>query len=174
MAESRATGTPLDAFSETYDVLIQGIKATSDRTHRLSTALIEDAQQDQRERLQLAKRWVERPFDLPNLSASLVETVTRSQGRALAFASHGLLELADAQREFGEGFRRVMAANQDASRATVDAARNLVSRATDEPRSARPSAEAGADRATAGERKQIPDRRLPEKRPSERETTPGL
>ncbi len=56
MAESNATQTPLDALSETYDVLIQGIRATNDRAHRLSTALIEDAKRGQRERLQLTKR----------------------------------------------------------------------------------------------------------------------
>jgi hypothetical protein len=115
MAESNATGMPLDAFSETYDVFIQGIKATSDRAHRLSTALIEDAQQGQREGLQLAKKWIEKPVDFPSLSSTLLETVTRSQGRAFEFASQWLGELAEAQREFGDGLRGVLAANRSAA-----------------------------------------------------------
>ncbi len=169
MADSEATQTPVDALSETYDVLIQGLKATSDRTYRLSTALIEDAQQSQRERLQLAKRWAERPLDLPNISASLVDTVAMSQGRALEFASLWIGELAEAQREFGEGLRRVLTANRSAATATAGAARELVGRAREGLQSARPSVTPGGARPAAGEHAQIP-----EKRPTDGETASAI
>ncbi len=169
MAESNATQTPLEAFSETYDVLIHGIKATSDRAHRLSTALIEDAQQGQRERLQMAKTWAERPLDLASFSSSLVETVTRSQGRSFEFASRWVGELAEAQREFGDGLRRVLTANRSVATATAGAARDLVNRAREGPQSTRPSVTPGGARAATRERTEIP-----EKRPSDGETASAI
>ena len=131
MAGNDATGKFFEALNESSDALIDAVRAANDRGHRVSTALIESAQEGQREAVELAKKWMGAPFDIAGLYSTLVESATRAQGRTLDVTRQWFGELADAQKETREILQRVVTANRAANEATADVARGVFSRASE-------------------------------------------
>lgn len=131
MAGNDAAGKFFEALNESSDALIDAIRAANDRGHRVSTALIESAQEGQREATELAKRWIAAPFDLAGFYSTVIESATRAQGRALEVTRQWFGELADAQKETREILQRVVKANRAVNEASVDVARGVFSRATE-------------------------------------------
>lgn len=131
MAGNEAESKFFEAMNESSDALIDAVRAGNDRSHRFSTALIEQMQEGQRESVELAKKWMAAPFDVLGFYGAIVESATKAQGRALDVTRQWFGELADAQKETREAFQRIVNANRSASAASVDLARGAVSRATD-------------------------------------------
>lgn len=131
MAGNEASDKFIEALNESSDAFIDAIRASNDRAHRFSTALIEQAQESQREAVEIATKWMAAPFDLLGLGSSLIESATRSQGRALDVTRQWFGELAEAQRESREALRRIMSANRSAGEASVDIARGVFNRAAE-------------------------------------------
>ena len=131
MAGSDATGKFFEALNDSSDALIDAVRAANDRGHRVSTAIIESAQEGQREAIELAKKWIAAPFDFAGFYSTLIEGATRAQGRTLEVTRQWFGELADAQKETREILQRVAQANRSANEATVDVARGVFTRATE-------------------------------------------
>lgn len=136
MAGNDAAGKFFEALNESADALIDATRAANDRGHRVSTALIESAQEGQRETVDLLKKWIAAPFDIAGLYSTLIESATRAQGRALEVTRQWFGELADAQKETREILQRVVTANRAVNEATADVARGVFSRATETVQSA--------------------------------------
>jgi hypothetical protein len=136
MAGNDARTKLFEALNETSDAIIDAIRAANDRGHRVSTALIEQAQESQRETVELARKWLAAPFDIPGFYSSVVESATKAQGRVLDATRQWYGELADAQKETREVLQRMIKANRAANEATVDFARSIFSRAAEQIQSA--------------------------------------
>ena len=128
MAGNDATTKIFDALNESSDALIDAVRAANDRTHRFSTALIEQAQEGQREAVELTKKWMAAPFDLLSLYGVFIENSTKAQRRTLDVTRQWFGELSDAQKETREVLQRVVSANRHAGEATMEFARGLFSR----------------------------------------------
>jgi hypothetical protein len=118
-----------DALNESYDALLEAIKAGTERGHRVSKELIEQAQKAQRETVDLGKKLVEAPTDLAGFYGALVEATSKAQSRTLELAREWLGELGESGKEARDALQQVMKANQAAARAAVDAARSGFARA---------------------------------------------
>jgi hypothetical protein len=119
----------LEAVNESYDALIDGIRKASDRTHRFSIAMIEDAQRAQREAVDLTRKWLEAPLDVQAIASRSVDAITKAQGRTLDATRQFFSELAEAQTEARDVFQRVISANRTAGEAAADVARSAFNRA---------------------------------------------
>ena len=119
-----------EALNETSDATINSIRAANDRGHRFTTALIEQAQESQREAVEFTRKWVESPFDMIGLMSTLTENTAKAQGRALDTTRQLFGELSEVQKEGREVFQKVINANRVAGEASVEMARGAFSRAT--------------------------------------------
>jgi len=129
MAGNDAAQKYFEAMNESSDALIDGVRAASDRGHRLSAALIEQAQEGQREAAEFARKWANAPFDFSGLFSSLVESTTKAQGRVVEGARQWFNEMGEVQKETREIVQRVIDANRKANEAGVEMARGMFSRA---------------------------------------------
>ena len=130
MANDEATTKYYEALNETSDAVIDAIRAANNRGHRFTTALIEQAQENQRDATEITKKWAAAPFDMIGLMSSITESTTKAQGRALDATRQLFSEFSDAQKETRDVMQRVIAANRIAGEASVDIARGAFSRAT--------------------------------------------
>lgn len=130
MATSEASERYYEALNETSDAIIDAVRAANDRGHRFATALIEQAQESQRDAVEFARKWAESPFDVIGLMSTITENTTKAQGRALDATRQLFSEMADAQKEGREVFQKVFNANRAAGEASVEVARGAFSRAT--------------------------------------------
>ena len=128
MAGTEASSKFFEALNESTDAFIDSVRAANDRGHRFSIALLEQAQESQREAVELAKRWIASPFDVLGLVSAVVENATKAQGRALEASRQWFGELSEAQKETRETVQRVLNANRAAGQATVDMARDAFNR----------------------------------------------
>ncbi len=131
MAGNDASVRFFDAVNEGYDALIDAVRIVNDRGHRVSTALIEDAQRGQRETVELAKKWAEAPLDVVGLSGSVIDTTTKAQSRSIEVARQWFGEMADAQQETRQALQRVLNASRSAGEASVSGARGFFDRASE-------------------------------------------
>ncbi len=130
MANIDAAGKYYDALNETSDAVIDAVRAANDRGHRFTTALIEQAQESQRDAVELTRKWAESPFDFIGLLSSVTESTTKAQGRALDATRQFFGELSDVQKETRNVVQKVINANRTAGEASVELARGAFSRAT--------------------------------------------
>lgn len=155
-----------DALNDSYDALLEAIKAGTERGYRVSKDFIEQAQKAQREAVELGKKVVEAPTDLAGFYGTLVEATSKAQSRALELAREWLGELGDSGKEARDAIQQVLKANQAAARAAVEAARSGFTRAREAASEVMPKAEkAGAGRTDSAK----PE---PAQRESRPETTP--
>lgn len=122
------------AVDDAYDVILDTIKAGSDRGYRISKGLIEQAERGQREALDLAHTIVRSPTDLGKASSAVVETFSNTQGRILETSRQWLDEALDTQQEGREALRRLIDANRQAGEAVVEASRTAFGRAQERAR----------------------------------------
>ena len=144
MASTDATRKFFEAWNESSDAFIDAVRTANDRRHRFTTALIEEAQEGQRATVELAKKWASAPFDFFGLYGTLIETSTKAQGRTLDVSRQWFGELADMQKETRDYLQRMGTANRTASEAGVEAARGVLTRASDAIQSASQSMAAAA------------------------------
>jgi|FLYL01.1.fsa_nt_gi hypothetical protein len=131
MAGNDAKDRLFEALNESYDAFIDALRAANDRYHRVGTALIEGAQQNQRDAIEVAKKWADAPLDLIGLYGSIVEATTKAQGRALEATREWFGEMSQAQREARDVVQRVVTVNRNAGAAAADVARGMFSRANE-------------------------------------------
>jgi hypothetical protein len=141
-----------DSMNDGYDAIIDAVRAANDRGHRVSTALIEDAQRSQREAVDLVKRWADAPLDILGLYSAFVENTTKVQSRALEATREWFGELANAQQESRQVLQRIATANRAAGEAAMDAARGAFSRAGEVVQNANRSVAAATATPTDGRR----------------------
>jgi len=152
MAGSDAASKLFDALNDSYDAFIDGVRAANDRGHRISTALIEQAQEGQRETVRLARKWAEAPLDFLNFYSSLVEASTEAQGRALETTRQWFGEFDETQKETREVLQRMTNANRAAGEAVTEIARGVFTRASEAVQSVGRSVSEGNGRRAARER----------------------
>jgi hypothetical protein len=131
MAGTDATAKLFEAINQSSDAIVDAVRAANDRGHRFSAAMIEQAQENQREAVELAKKWAASPLDFFGIYSSIVETATKGQSRALEATREIFGELAEAQKETRQLLQRLATANRTAGEATVEVARNMFTRATE-------------------------------------------
>lgn len=136
MAGNDASAKFFEALNESYDALIDTIKAANERGHRVSVSVIEDAQRGQREAVDLAKKWIDAPLDIAGFYSALLEATTKAQSRSLDVTRQWFTELGDAQKETREVLQRMANANRTAGEAAVDLARGAFNRTGEVIRSA--------------------------------------
>lgn len=136
MAANEPTAKLFDAINESSDAMIDAIRAANDRGHRFSTAVIEQAQESQREAVELTRKWADAPLDFLGFLSSVTETTTKAQGRALDATRQWFGEIADAQKESRDVIQRIANANRAASEATVELTRGIFTRANEAVQSA--------------------------------------
>ncbi|MGB2695506.1 MAG: hypothetical protein WBD55_09995 [Dehalococcoidia bacterium] len=129
MADNSASTKFFEAMNDGFDAFIDAVRATNDRGHRVSAALIENAQQGQREAVGLAKQWAQAPLDVAGLSSSVVDVTTKAQSRSLDATRQWFGELAGAQEESRQLIQRVIQSNRAAGEAAAEMARGWFSRA---------------------------------------------
>jgi hypothetical protein len=140
-----------DSLNDGYDAVIDAVRAANDRGHRVSTALIEDAQRSQREAVDLVKKWADAPLDFLGLYSAFVETTTKAQSRALEATREWFGEMANAQQESRQVLQRIATANRAAGEAAMDAARGAFTRAGEAVQTASANASRTAAAATSGD-----------------------
>ena len=117
------------AVTESYDALLDVVKAANDRGHRVSRRLIDEVEKGQLETIDLARRFATAPRDVSGAYSSAVRSLTDAQGRALSLTRQLIDELTDTQQEARDAVSRVIEANRAAGQAAIEAAREAVGRA---------------------------------------------
>ena len=69
MAKNTAADKYFEALTESYDAIIEAIKAGNERGFRVSNNLLAEAQRGQRESIELGKTFAEDPTDIGGLKA---------------------------------------------------------------------------------------------------------
>jgi hypothetical protein len=128
MAGNDASAKFFEAVNESSDTLIDAIRAGNDRNHRIATGMIEEAQEGQRELVDLAKKWVANPLDILGFYSSIVDSTTKAQARGLDITRQWFAEMAAMQKETRQVLQKLATANRNAGEASLDVARGMFSR----------------------------------------------
>lgn len=123
-----------DALTESYDAIIDAIKASNERGFRVSTNLLAEAQRGQRESVELGKQFAADPTDIGAFYRAAMESTTKAQGRALELARQMFDELSESRSEARETIEKVVKAQRAAGEAAVEAARDVASVTVDRVR----------------------------------------
>ena len=132
-----------EALTESYDAVIEAIKAGNERGYRVSNSLLAEAQRGQREAVELGKKFTEDPTDVGGFYRTMMESTTKAQGRALELARQMFDELSESRTEGREVIEKVIKAQRAAGEAAVEATRDLVSTTAERVRT-------GVTRVTTG------------------------
>ncbi len=127
MARSTAIDKYFEALTESYDAIIEAIKAGNGRGYRIASHLLTEAQHGQHDMLELGRRFASQPADIRGLYRATTESATRSRERARAFGGQLLDEFAAARMETRNTIDRVVKAQRAAGDATVAATRDVAS-----------------------------------------------
>ena len=125
-----------NAVDNAYDVVLDTMKAGADRGYRVSKGVIDQAEQGQRQALELAHAVAKSPTDVGKASGAVMETLTKTQGRVLDISRQWLDEALDSQQERREAMRRWIDANRQAGEAVIEASRGVFGRAQERARQA--------------------------------------
>jgi hypothetical protein len=134
MPQSTAVDKYFDALTESYDAIIEAIKAGNDRGYRVSNSLLAEAQRGQRESVELGKKFAEDVTDVGGLYRAMMESATKAQGRTLELARQMFDELAESRTEAREVIEKVIKAQRSAGEAAVEATRDVASVAAERVR----------------------------------------
>jgi DNA anti-recombination protein RmuC len=124
---SSALDKYFEALTESYDAIIEAVKAGNERGYRVSSNLITEAQKGQKDALELGKKFAEDPTDIGGFYRSMMEATTTAQGRALELARQMFDELSESRTETREVIEKVIKAQRVAGEAAVEAARDVAS-----------------------------------------------
>ncbi len=114
-----------EALTESYDAIIEAIKAGNERGYRMSSTLLSEAQRGQREAVELGKKFAEDPTDVGGFYRAAMESTTKAQGRALELARQMFDELSDSRTDTRDAIEKVVKAQRAAGEAAVEAARDV-------------------------------------------------
>ncbi len=125
MATNTAVDKYFEALTESYDAIIEAIKAGNERGYRVSTNLLGEAQRGQREAIDLGRKFAGDPTDIGGFYRAMMESTTKAQGRALELARQMFDELSESRSEARETIEKVVKAQRAAGEAAVEAARDV-------------------------------------------------
>ena len=132
------TATPVDkyfeALTESYDAIIEAVKAANERGFRISNNLLAEAQRGQRETVDLGKKFADDPTDVGGFYRAAMEATTKAQGRTLELARQMFDELSESRTETREVIEKVIKAQRAAGEAAVEATRDVASTAAERVR----------------------------------------
>ncbi len=135
MAEKNtAADKYFEALTESYDAIIEAVKAGNERGYRISNNLIQEAQKGQREAVELGRKFADDPTDIGGFYRGLMESATAAQGRALELARQMFDELSESRTESRDVIEKVVKAQRVAGEAAVEAARDVASVTADRVR----------------------------------------
>lgn len=123
-----------EALTESYDAIIDAIKAGNERGFRVSNNLLTEAQKGQREAIELGKKFADDPTDVGGFYRALMESTTKAQGRTLELARQMFDELSESRTEARGVIEKVVKAQRVAGEAAVEAARDVASTTADRVR----------------------------------------
>ncbi len=123
-----------EALTESYDAIIEAIKAGNERGFRISNNLLAEAQRGQREAVELGKKLAENPTDIGGFYRAVMESVTRAQGRTLELARQMFDEMSESRKEGREVIEKVIKAQRAAGEAAIEATRDVASTAAERVR----------------------------------------
>lgn len=123
-----------EALTESYDAIIDAIKAGNERGFRVSNNLLTEAQKGQREAIELGKKFADDPTDVGGFYRALMELTTKAQGRTLELARQMFDELSESRTEARDVIEKVVKAQRVAGEAAVEAARDVASTTADRVR----------------------------------------
>ena len=109
-----------EALNDSYDAIIEAIKASNERGYRVSTTLLSEAQRGQREAVDLGKKFAEDPTDIGGFYRAMMESTTKAQGRALELARQMFSEISESGGETRETIEKVVRAQRSAGEAAVE------------------------------------------------------
>jgi DNA anti-recombination protein RmuC len=148
MAKNTAADKYFEALTESYDAIIEAIKAGNERGFRVSNNLLAEAQRGQREAVELGRSFASDPTDVGGFYRTMMESTTKAQGRALELARQMFDELSESRTEGREVIEKVVKAQRAAGEAAVEATRDLVSTTAERVRT-------GVTRVTTGAAEQV-------------------
>lgn len=134
MAKSTAVDKYFEALTESYDAILDAIKAGNDRGYRVSNNLLAEAQRGQRESVELGKKFAEDPTDVGGFYRAMMESTTKAQGRALELTRQMFDELSESRNDTREVIEKVVKAQRAAGEAAVEATRDVASTTADRVR----------------------------------------
>jgi predicted ArsR family transcriptional regulator len=127
MASNTAVDKYFEALTESYDAIIEAVKAGNERGFRVSNNLLAEAQKGQRESVELGRKFAGDPTDIGGFYRALMESATQAQGRALELARQMFDELSESRNEGRDVIEKVVKAQRAAGEAAVEAARDVAS-----------------------------------------------
>ena len=143
MTRSTAADKYFEALTESYDAIIEAVKAGNERGFRVSNNLLAEAQKGQRESVELGKKLAEDPTDIGGFYRAMMESATQAQGRALELARQMFDELSESRNEGRDVIEKVVKAQRAAGEAAVEAVRDVASTTAERVRT-------GVTRVTSG------------------------
>jgi hypothetical protein len=153
MAKNTAADKYFEALTESYDAIIDAIKASNERGFRVSNNLLAEAQRGQREAIELGRTFAADPTDVGGFYRAMMESTTKAQGRALELASQMFGELSESRTESREVIEKVVKAQRAAGEAAIEATRDLVSTTAERVRTGVTRVTTGAVAETNGKAK---------------------
>ena len=118
----------VDALTESSTAVMDRVKAATERAHRVTTALVSEAERAQQDALDLTRKVIQDPADIVGNSGFAYQKAIGAQERVFEFARNALEEVVTANRETRTAAERVLRANFDASRPAVEQAREFITR----------------------------------------------
>jgi hypothetical protein len=153
MAKNTAADKYFEALTESYDAIIDAIKASNERGFRVSNNLLAEAQRGQREAIELGRTFAADPTDVGGFYRAMMESTTKAQGRALELARQMFGELSESRTESREVIEKVVKAQRAAGEAAIEATRDLVSTTAERVRTGVTRVTTGAVAETNGKAK---------------------
>jgi hypothetical protein len=123
MNRSTAADKYFEALTESYDAIIEALKAGNERGLRVSNKVLTEAQNGQREAIELGRKFAEDPTDVGGFYRAVMESTTKAQGRTLELARQLFDELSESRTEARDVIEKVVKAQRTAGEAAVEAAR---------------------------------------------------
>ena len=147
-----------NALDESYDALVEAIKASNERGYRFSKRLIADVEQGQRDLIQLGRRFARQPRDMRGLYESSVDLARRAAGHSAELARQMVTDAGTAGLELRQTARTVVRANRAATQALASVLQGAARDLAERPRRLvrRPAAKRPATRRRARRRVQRP------------------
>lgn len=114
-----------EALTESYDAIIDAIKAGNERGYRIGNTLLGEAERGQREAIELGRKFAGDPTDVGGFYRALMESTTKAQGRALELARQMFDEASESRSEARDTIEKVVKSQRAAGEAAVAAARDV-------------------------------------------------
>jgi hypothetical protein len=112
------------AINASYDAVVEAAEQGNKHGNAIWSRLIQDARAAQQEALTLSEQVLGKPADAQTYTAVL-QAMTKSQERALAFAKATFEEASGLGEDARAGFERVVTANRTAAEAAAELARSV-------------------------------------------------